>query len=604
MNTLDETLPKKSPKDIRRIKTIKLLSKSLVYAFAIFGIVFIVVLFAILSMLKPQGSYVANVPDRAVLNIDFDINYMETKDNDLMSELAGFKAPNFLDLIKVLNMAAVDDRIKALVGEVSVSSLGLAQIQDLRQTIINFRKSGKKAYLYSKSFGSFGQGTKEYYLATAFDEIVLMPNSELGLTGIGIEVPFVRNVLNKIGVKPEFYSRYEYKTAMDNLTGSKMSQAYKSELDKLGSGLFNRMVEDIAAARNIPSAELKKLINQAPLFSGEAFNAKLIDRVSFKQDFIEDTEKQHKAEMVDFFDYATNITDNEKGVPAIAYLVIDGVIVNGESSSDSLQDEIMTGADTVLSQLKEIDEDENIKALVLRVNSPGGEYGAANEIMHGIEQLKLKKKIPVIVSMGDYAASGGYFVALAGDKIVAEPSSITGSIGVLGGKMVLQELWQKIGVNWERVAFGQNAGILSANTPFSNQEKAIFNKSLDIVYSDFTSKVAKARNISEKEMDKLARGRVWLGEQAVQNKLADSIGGIDTALLLAQKAAKIEDNEKIRIEFFPKELSLQEKLQRFLATGQGIIAPKISVLDKGVAQLKLLNRLKYDAVLPPMQIEM
>ena len=604
MNTLDETLSKKSKKDIRRIRTIKLLSKSLVYAFAIFGIVFIVVLFAILSMLKPQGSYVANVPDRAVLKVDFDVNYIETRDNDLMSDLAGFKAPNFLDLIKVLNMAAVDDRIKALVGEVSVSSLGLAQIQDLRQTIINFRKSGKKAYLYSKSFGSFGQGTKEYYLATAFDEIVLMPNSELGLTGIGIEVPFVRNVLNKIGVKPEFYSRYEYKTAMDNLTGSKMSQAYKSELDKLGSGLFNRMVEDISTARNISPTELKKLINQAPLSSGEAFNAKLIDRVSFKQDFIEDTEKQHKAETVDFFDYATNITDNEKGVPAIAYLVIDGVIVNGESSSDRLQDEIMTGADTVLSQLKEIDKDKNVKALVLRVNSPGGEYGAANEIMHGIEQLKLKKKIPVIVSMGDYAASGGYFVALAGDKIVAEPSTITGSIGVLGGKMVLQELWKKIGVNWERVAFGQNAGILSANTPFSKQEKAIFNKSLDMVYSDFTSKVAKARNISEKEMDKLARGRVWLGEQAVQNKLADSIGGIDTALLLAQKAAEIKDDEKIRIEFFPKELSLQEKLQRFLATGQGIIAPKISVLDKGMAQLKLLNRLKYDAVLPPIQIEM
>ena len=145
MNTLDETLSKKSKKDIRRIRTIKLLSKSLVYAFAIFGIVFIVVLFAILSMLKPQGSYVANVPDRAVLKVDFDVNYIETRDNDLMSDLAGFKAPNFLDLIKVLNMAAVDDRIKALVGEVSVSSLGLAQIQDLRQTIINFRKSGKKA---------------------------------------------------------------------------------------------------------------------------------------------------------------------------------------------------------------------------------------------------------------------------------------------------------------------------------------------------------------------------------------------------------------------------------------------------------------------------
>ena len=262
------------------------------------------------------------------------------------------------------------------------------------------------------------------------------------------------------------------------------------------------------------------------------------------------------------------------------------------------------GSDTVLAQLKEIEKDKNVKALVIRVNSPGGGYNAANEIWHGIEQLKQKKKIPVVVSMGDYAASGGYFVAIAGDKIVAEPSTITGSIGVLGGKVVLQGLWQKLGVNWEKIAFGKNAGILSANTPFSESEKDIFNKSLDDIYSDFTSKVAKARNLSPQQMNQVARGRVWLGEQALPLKLVDALGGIETALGLAQAASSIKPDEKIRIEFYPKEKSLHEKLQQFIRDGKGLaMFDTLSGFSEEFEQIKLFNRLKYNAILPPMQIE-
>lgn len=605
MNEFDLPFPEESKQDRKKIETAKLLSKSLIYAFAIFGLIFVIILFLILGMLRPQGKVVASVPRSAILTIDFDESFSETKNNDIMAELVGQQNQSFFDMIRAINVAAFDNRVKALVGKVSVSSLGLAQIQDLRQAIVNFKKQGKKTYLYAQSFGSFGRGTKEYYLASVFDEIVIAPNSEVGITGVGIEVPFFRDVLDKIGVQPEFYSRYEYKTAMDSMTRKTMSPAFKAEMKKLGTGIFNRMVIDIAAARKLSEKDVVSLINQAPLPSDVALKAKLVDKIAFKQDFLDNLQEAYKSEYIDLAAYETNIINHKRGTQSIALLVIDGVIAEGESSAESLQNEVITGADTVLSQLKEIGEDKNVTALVIRVNSPGGGYGAANDIWHGIEQLKAKKKIPVIISMGDYAASGGYFVAIAGDKIVAEPSTITGSIGVLGGKMVLQNLWKKLGVHWQRISFGQNAGILSSNTPFSKQERNIFNKSLDNVYSDFTLKVAKARNLSEKEMDKLARGRVWLGEQALKVKLVDELGGIETALALAQKEAQIKDDEKIRIEFYPKEKTLQEKLQQLVGSGKGLVMSETAkIFGDEMQNIQMLNRLKYNAILPPMQIEM
>ena len=605
MNEFDLPFPEESKQDRKKIETAKLLSKSLIYAFAIFGLIFVIILFLILGMLRSQGKVVASVPRSAILTIDFDESFSETKNNDIMAELVGQQNQSFFDMIRAINVAAFDNRVKALVGKVSVSSLGLAQIQDLRQAIVNFKKQGKKTYLYAQSFGSFGRGTKEYYLASVFDEIVIAPNSEVGITGVGIEVPFFRDVLDKIGVQPEFYSRYEYKTAMDSMTRKTMSPAFKAEMKKLGTGIFNRMVIDIAAARKLSEKDVVSLINQAPLPSDVALKAKLVDKIAFKQDFLDNLQEAYKSEYIDLAAYETNIINHKRGTKSIALLVIDGVIAEGESSAESLQNEVITGADTVLSQLKEIGEDKNVTALVIRINSPGGGYGAANDIWHGIEQLKAKKKIPVIISMGDYAASGGYFVAIAGDKIVAEPSTITGSIGVLGGKMVLQNLWKKLGVHWQRISFGQNAGILSSNTPFSKQERNIFNKSLDNVYLDFTLKVAKARNLSEKEMDKLARGRVWLGEQALKVKLVDELGGIETALALAQKEAQIKDDEKIRIEFYPKEKTLQEKLQQLVGSGKGLVMSETAkIFGDEMQNIQMLNRLKYNAILPPMQIEM
>ncbi len=606
MTDLKTPFPEVKEKNKKRIFAACLLFKSLIYSFAIFGILFILLLFVVLDLLRQDGGRAQPVPKSAILAIDFDAPYSETRGDNIMTEIAGgVRSQTFLDLITAINVAAADSRVKAIAANVSISSLGLAQIQDLRDTIKNFRASGKKAYLFSSGFGSFGRGTKEYYLATAFDKIVMAPNSEAGITGISIEVPFFRKALDKIGVTPEFYSRYEYKSAMNSLTDFQMSKPYREEMSRMGGSIFNRFAADVSKARGMSEKELKKLVDNAPLSADDALKAGLIDEISYRQDWQRALEKDYNARPIAVWDYIGNISTYGKGVQAVAFLVIDGVIAEGESYAGSIRNETVTGADTVLEQLEEISENKDVKALIVRVNSPGGAYGASDDIWHALEQLKTQKKIPVIVSMGDYAASGGYFVALAGDKIIAEPSTITGSIGVLGGKMVLEQLWKKIGVNWNSVNFGENAGILSFNTKFSNKEKSIFNKSLDIIYKDFTLKVSKARNLDLNALDKLARGRVWTGEDALKHNLVDGTGGLETAFSEALKAAKIKPAEKFRILYYPKEKTLQEKIQQLVNGGRGVyMSGALSVFSSEINELKQLNRLRYDAVLPPMQINM
>lgn len=582
----------------------RLLIKSVIYAFAIFGLLFILLLTAVIGLLRQDAIPAAPVPEAAVLTFNFDDLYAETQNDDLFADMTGIKKPTFYDLIRLINVAALDERVKAIAGKINVSPLGAAQTEELRQAILNFRSAGKKAYIFANGFGSFGGGTAEYYLATAFDEIWMQPHTEAGITGIGFEVPFFKKTLDKIGVTPEFYSRYEYKTAMASLTDEKMSAAYREELTSLGKSLLDTMTQEIAQARGLEEAFVRKQINKAPLSAEEALSAGLIDKTGYQTDFMKFVEEESNASFVAVADYAYGIRGYGKGVPAVAFLVIDGVILEGESYVNPLKGDVTTGADTVLSQIEDIAQDDDVKALVLRVNSPGGSYGASSEIWYNLNKLKEEKNIPIVVSMGDYAASGGYFVSLAGDYLFADAMTLTGSIGVLGGKMVLAGLWEKLGVNWEQIKFGNNAGILSSSKPFTKEEKSIFNKSLDSVYKDFTLRVSEARKIDLKALDKLARGRVWSGVEARKVRLIDENGGLQNALSKAKQMAGIGKDEKFRIVYYPKEKSWQEKIRQFMGGGMissGRLLSDVSVVGK---ELQLLRRLEYDAVLPPFELNM
>lgn len=591
------------PKDTAKRKkklAVRILIKSLVYAFAIFGILFILLLLVILGLLRQEPGRATTIPRQTVLKINFDEAYREVRSDNLLTEISEVSPLSFYDLVKAINLAAIDDRVKVLVGRVGNSPLGLAQIQELRQAVATFRSKGKKAYIFSAGFGSFGGGTSEYYLASAFDEIWMQPNTDLGLTGIAMEVPFFRKLLDKVGIKPEFYARHEYKNAMASVLDERMSEPFRQEMLRLGGTILAQTVSDISAARGLSEEDVNRLINRAPLFAAEALEAKLIDRIGYEPELFDEIQKTVSGEVVEISDYASVIREGRKGLPKVAVLVADGVINEGKSIDNPLQGEATVGAATVTEQLNEIARDKNVKALLLRVNSPGGSYAASNEIWYALNKLKKERQMPVVVSMGNYAASGGYFIALPGDKIIAEPSTITGSIGVLGGKMVLNGLWQKLDINWEALRFGSNAGILSMNTGFSESEKDIFNKSLDNVYEDFTLKVSQARKIDAAKMDELARGRIWTGSGALKNGLIDDIGGFNKALGIAKELAGIKQEDKFTIAYYPKQKTLQEKISEVLGTAPMVAAKKVKAdLGLDIESLTVLKRMQYDAVLLP-----
>lgn len=583
---------------------LNLFFKTVLYAFAVFGLLFILILVGVLLIMGGKSA-MPKLPERAVLNINFDNKYSEVRQDDFFAEFMEQSEYSIFDLERAIYSAAENPNVVAITASVNNTPLGLAQIEELGDAIRAFRAGGKKAYIFSNGVGAFGKGSKEYVLASYFDEIWMQPNSDIGLTGVSIEVPFFKKILDKIGVKPEFYTRYEYKTAMSSFLENGFTPAYKKEMSYLGQGLFRTMEMLIMLNRDLSTELVTQNFNNAPLFVEEAVKVGLVDKIAYRQDMYDYVENKFDGKIFSMKDYLKVYSDLvDENQPQIALLILEGVIDDGKSSNNPYEDAVI-GAETVVAQLREIGEQPNLKALVLRVNSPGGSYTASDEILHAIENLKAEKNIPVIVSMGEYAASGGYFISLAGDAIWADQSTITGSIGVLGGKFVLTDLWKKIGVNWEELNYGQNAGILSMNHQFTPIEKKIFNRSLDRIYADFTQKVAKYRGIDMDKMDEVARGRVWLGSDAVDKHLVDNLGGVIEALLDAKNRAGIAANDRISLLYYPRRPSFQEKLENYLQGGGGL--PSVRVVENiglDMNDIRLLQRLQYNAILAPFKIEM
>ncbi len=585
----------------KKMTALTMFGKAWVWALAVIGGLFVLVVLGVLASMRQDMSFTWEMPDKAILLIDADDSYSEVNAGDLWAELSGEGGIAFAELINAVNKAADDERVQALVMKISTSQLGLAQVQELRDTVKKFRQKGKPAYVYSNGLGSLGGGTSAYYLATAFGHIVMMPNTEIGITGVALEVPFFKKLLDKIGVKPEFYTRYEYKTAMASLTEGKFSKPFKDEMSKLGQNIFDDMVSGIALERKLTAKSVREMINQAPLSAEEGLEKGLIDEIKYQAEFENTLQDKYDAEVVDVKDYAWSLKEN-KAKNKIAVLVLEGVITEGDSNTSPWEGEVSIGADTIRQELNSIAKDDSVKALVLRVNSPGGSYVASHEIWHEVKNFSHNTKMPVVVSMGDYAASGGYFLAIAGDRIFAEPLTITGSVGVLGGKFVLAELWRKLDVKWESLKWGDNAALLSSNNSFSKSESVAFNKSLDRIYKDFTAKVIEARKLDAKKADSLFRGRVWLGSQAQKNGLVDEIGGLDKALQYAKNKAGLQ-NEQTMTVYYPRPLSWQEQLEQMLGGGANISVNKVAKgLGLDAESIKILLRLKYETVLLPFTI--
>ncbi|MGC1456214.1 MAG: signal peptide peptidase SppA [Nitrospirota bacterium] len=520
-------------------------------------VLFFIVLILMIAIGLYYWVFTGRVPKQVILEADFEKGMIECVPDDGLARFLMTKKLLVREVVEALQKASRDDRVKGLVARVGQSGVRLAQVQEVRDAIIAFRATGKPAVAYAETFGEVAPGNSSYYLATAFDTIYLQPSGDVGLTGLIYEQPFVRGTLDKLGIVPRIDGRKEYKAYRYMFTERRYLPPHREEVMQVMESQFGQIVKGISAARKLTEDRVRSLINEGPFFGQQAVDAKLIDGLEYR-DGVYDRIKGKAWAKAGFLPLATYGKraggPNEKGT-TIALIYGVGGIIRGKNSYDPTSGEVLMGSDTIASAIREAVEDKDVKAILFRIDSPGGSYVASDTIWREIVNAKKAGK-PVIASMGGRAASGGYFIAMAADKIVAQPGTISGSIGVFGGKMITTGFWNKLGVTWDEVHTSRNADAWTQTRDFTPAQKARFSLWLDRVYDDFTAKVSMSRNLSREEVEKTAKGRIWTGEDAKRLGLVDELGGFPTALRLVRVAAKLPENAPVRLKVFPEKKSL------------------------------------------------
>ena len=463
--------------------------------------------------------------------------------------------------VSALRRAKTDSRITSVVlMPGSLDSPYWARVQELRDAIVDFRRSGKPV----TAFLEYG-GDREYYLASAADKIYLMPTSGLDLTGIASYEIFLRGTFDKLGAYPDFIHIGDYKTATNQLTEKQMTAAHREMSESLNRDAFAQLVQAIAEGRKKSEADVRALIDAGPFLPKAALDAGLVDGVAY-QDELDDLVPvlRRGGREVDWLE-ADEYGGDTDGVrlrrrPRIAVLYALGTIVSGRGGFDPTDGELI-GSDTIVDDIRRIREDRSIRGIVLRIDSPGGSSVASDVILR---ELQLTKKAdpdrPIVVSMSDLAASGGYYIALAGDEIVAQPGTLTGSIGIYTGKIVYGGTLDKIGVTAEPVKSGANADIYSPLTPFTPPQRQKVEAFMRDFYNGFLDKTAESRHMTRDEVHELAQGRVWTGAQAKERGLVDRLGGLDEAIDAVKELADIGPEQTIETVTYPRRRTFYEAL--------------------------------------------
>jgi len=518
-------------------------------------------LLAMIIMIVAVIGSKGKVPDKTILEANFEQPLPEYIPDSPTAKFLMKEQLTVRDVVDAIDRGASDDRVVGMVAKIGAAPLGMAKTQELREAVQRFRAHHKFAVAYAETFGEFGPGNGAYYLATAFDQIYLQPSGDVGLTGIIMESPFVKGTLGKLGVTFHGDHRYEYKNALNFYTETKYTPPHKEAMTAIMMSWFNQMKDGICQARQISPDKFQALVDAGPYLGKEAVDAKLVDGVAYRDEVY--SQLKAKAGARSDFLYLGKYLDraghpHESG-KAIALVYGVGGVTRGKSDYDPVQGSQNMGSDTVAGAIRAAAQDKDVRAILFRVDSPGGSYVASDTIWREVVNARKAGK-PVIVSMGDLAGSGGYFVAMAADKIVAQPGTITASIGVLGGKMLTSGLWNKIGLSWDEVHDGNNATMFTGTQDYTPAEWARFEAWLDRVYVDFTGKVADGRKLPKEKVLQIAKGRIWSGQDAKNLGLVDELGGFDTALSLAKKAAGIGDAEDVKIVSYPQPKTFMETL--------------------------------------------
>jgi protease-4 len=447
------------------------------------------------------------------------------------------------DTWRLLQQAAADSRIKALVLEPQGLSTGWAKLEELRAQILAFKKSGKPVYAYLR-----GAGTHEYYLATAADNIYMAPEDELDVKGLRAELLYLKGTLDKLGVSMEFEHVGKYKDYPDQFTKTGPSPETLEQLNPILDQYFGNLIEVMAQGRKKPPAMIRALIDNGPFVGKEALDGGLVDALLYEDEMYD---KAGNPAKISDRSYAKAEAGSDQG-KRIALVTEEGDITRGDDSNSFSATGI--AASSAIKVMRDVENDSSIQGVILRINSPGGDGIASDDILH--EPKRLSQKKPMVISMSDDAASGGYFIAMTGDPVLAYSNTLTGSIGVFFGKVNLKGLYDKVGITKQLLTRGRYAAIDSEDGPLTDEQRAKLRTEIEEFYRGFVQRVADGRKRKYDEIEPLAQGRVWLGVQGKQNGLVDEIGGLDRAVELVKQRAKIGATDKITLVSYPPRRSI------------------------------------------------
>jgi len=530
----------------------------------IFGILGALIIVAVLGIALLWGAVRGGEPtirDNSVLTLRVAGSLPDYSPDDPFKRYFGGPDQSLTGLVMQFKKAKVDKRIKGILLDINMSGVGWGKAEELRDAIVDFRSSGKPVYAYIE----FGLN-KEYYIATACDKIISPPPGELFINGLAADVMFFRGSLDKLGIYPDIFQIGKYKSAGDMFTQKEMTDAHREYINSLLTDLYDRYINAIAQARKKSPEEVRALIDNAPYNAQQAKDAGLIDEALYKDEVeaqfkkllgYKDTDAFPVVRSGDYRDVSPESLGLNKG-ERIAVIYASGTIDSG-SSQNSPSGEQSIGSDTVAKALNDAAADKTIKAVVLRVDSPGGSGLASDIIWRAVEMANQKK--PVVVSMSDVAASGGYYISASATKIIAQPSTITGSIGVVAGKPVMRGFYDWLGISNEYVLRGKTAGMFRATEKFSDEERAKFEDWIKTTYyRDFVPKVAKGRSKDPEYIDSVGQGRVWTGQQARDRGLVDDFGGLDKAIEVAKQLAKIPADKGVERVILPYPTTFLQQL--------------------------------------------
>ena len=534
------------------------------------------------------------VPSQSVLALSLSGDIPEQPPQGPFSQLLGGRALTVTEISEALDRARTDSHIVGVELRVGDTSMNMGKIQEIRDALEEFNRSGKFTVAYLEYATN-----SSYYLASACQTVFLLPKSEVDVHGWMASTTFLRGTFDKLGIYPDFYHIGEYKNATNVYTETKYTAAHREANEELLKDWYGQFLNGIAAGRRLKAAEVKAAVEKGPFSSEEALSAKLVDGVAYSdesRDFVKRKAKGSE-ERLSAREYLRRRPSGGRSKLAVIYAT--GVIVPGSSGTDPLGERVM-GSDTIAEQFRTAREDDSVKAVVLRVDSPGGSAFSSEVIRREVELTGRAK--PVVVSMSDVAASGGYWISMSAARIVAEPGTVTGSIGVLTGKFNLQGLYNKLGLTKDLITLSDNATI---DYPFQNftpgQRESIL-RTMHETYQNFIRGVAAGRHMKVEDADRIGQGHIWSGARALKLGLVDELGGLDTAVAAAKELAHIPRAESVELIFLPRPKSLFEMLSELSKGAEGLY-PQFSI-GEWLAKLRALVRVEVWALEPAVpQVE-